>query len=159
MGAGGRPTRRQARRRALDLLYEADLKQRSIERVLGQLDPTGEDTEELPAFSAELVRGVAAHRDAIDELIAGHAQGWHLERMPIVDRNVLRLGLYEICHEPDVPDAVAIDEAVRLAQELSTEDSGRFVNGLLARVARERADADAGPDPGAEPAPSPPSDG
>lgn len=147
MADRGRPTRRQARRRALDLLYEADLKQRSIERVLGQLDPPAEDTEELPAFSAELVRGVAAHQQALDELIAGHAQGWHLDRMPIVDRNLLRLGLYEICHAPDVPDAVAIDEAVRLAQELSTEDSGRFVNGLLARVARERADAEAASPP------------
>jgi N utilization substance protein B len=142
------PTRHQARRRALDLLYEADLKGRSAERVLAQIDPAAEDTEELPAFAAELVRGVAAHRGELDEIIAGHAEGWHLERMPIIDRNLLRLALYEMLCEPDVPDAVAIDEAVRLAKELSTDNSGRFVNGLLARVAREQAES--APSPGSE---------
>ncbi|PSO47274.1 MAG: transcription antitermination factor NusB [Actinobacteria bacterium QS_8_72_14] len=142
MAAARRPTRRQARRRALDLLYQADLTQRSVERVLGALDPEAEDTEELPAYTGQLMRGMAAHQATIDGLIADHAEGWHLQRMPILDRNLLRLGLYEICYEPDVPDAVAIDEAVALAQELSTEASGRFVNGLLARVARERADAE-----------------
>lgn len=147
---GTRPGRHQARRRALDLLYEADLKQRSVEVVLGSIDPTAEDTVELPAFAAELVRGVAAHQGELDAVIVDHAEGWHLERMPVLDRNLLRLGLYEMRYEPDVPDAVAIDEAVRLAKELSTEDSGRFINGLLARVSRERADAEAAPSPRSE---------
>lgn len=145
-----RPGRHQARRRALDLLYEADLKQRSVEVVLGSIDPVAEDTDELPAFAAELVRGVAAHLGELDAVIAGHAEGWHLERMPILDRNLLRLALYEMRYEPDVPDAVAIDEAVRLAKELSTEDSGRFINGLLAQVAREGDGAEAAPSPRSE---------
>lgn len=145
-----RPGRHQARRRALDLLYEADLKQRSVEVVLGSIDPVAEDTDELPAFTAELVRGVAAHQSEVDAVIVGHAQGWHLERMPIVDRNLLRLALYEMRYEPDVPDAVAIDEAVRLAKELSTEDSGRFINGLLAHVAREGDGPEAAPSPRSE---------
>lgn len=144
------PSRHEARRRALDLLYEADLKGRSVERVLAQIDPAAEDTEELPAFTADLVRGVATHRAELDEIIAGHAEGWHLERMPIIDRNLLRLALYEMLCEPDVPDAVAIDEAVRLAKELSTDNSGRFVNGLLARVAREQAEAGSAPSPRSE---------
>lgn len=145
-----RPGRHQARRRALDLLYEADLKQRSVEVVLGSIDPAAEDTDELPAFTAELVRGVAAHQSELDAVIVGHAQGWHLERMPILDRNLLRLALYEMRYEGDVPDAVAIDEAVRLAKELSTEDSGRFINGLLAHVARERDGPEAAPSPRSE---------
>ena len=81
------------------------------------------------------VRGVTANKDRIDELIAGHAEGWTLDRMPAVDRNVLRIGVFELLWAPDVPDGVAISEAVLLAQDLSTDASPAFVNGLLARIA------------------------
>ena len=121
-----------ARKRALDILYEADLKERPLAEVLAT--HLRED-DDFSAFAVELVRGVHRHREQIDHLIEEHSRGWKLSRMPIVDRNVLRVGLFELLHAPDVPTAVAIDEAVELVKELSTEDSGRFVNGLLARVA------------------------
>lgn len=143
---GQRASRHTARQRALNLLYAADLNDRAVETLLA--GAAADDEEPLPAFTAELVRGVDAHRAELDRLIVDHAKDWRLERMPVVDRNVLRLALFEILHEPDVPDAVAIDEAVRLAKQLSTDDSGRFVNGVLARIARERA----------APSPSPRSD-
>ena len=93
--------------------------------------------EAPPEYAVELVRGVHRNRVQLDDLIAEHARGWKLERMPVVDRNLLRLGLFEILHQPDVPVPVAINEAVELAKDLSTDDSPRFVNGLLARVAEE----------------------
>jgi N utilization substance protein B len=139
----GRPSRsrRAARKRALDVLYEADLKGRPVPVVLAaHLDPDAPDP--LQDFTVELVRGVHRHRDELDELITANARDWKLSRMPVVDRNLLRIGLYEILHDPAVPVAVAINEAVDLAKELSTEDSGRFVNGLLARVARQQAPAE-----------------
>lgn len=125
-------SRRDARRRALEILYEADLKQRPVPTVLSA-HLAGEDPP--PDYAVALIRGV--HRDAarIDELIAAHAKGWTLERMPIVDRNLLRIGVHELRNVPEVPTAVAINEAVDLAKELSTDDSGRFVNGVLAGIA------------------------
>lgn len=126
------PSRHTARKQALDVLYEADLKGQPVPTVLAE--HLSED-EPLPDFAAALVRGVHRHRDTIDALISEHARGWTLQRMPVIDRNLLRIGLYEILHDDDVPTAVAIDEAVELAKELSTDDSGRFVNGLLASVA------------------------
>lgn len=124
--------RSKARKRALDVLYEADIRRTSAmdtaaER-LAQANPP------VPAYAVQLVEGVAAHRSRIDELMATYAQGWTLDRMPVVDRNIVRIGIYELLYEPDVPDAVAIDEAVELAKNLSTDDSPGFVNGLLARV-------------------------
>lgn len=124
--------RSKARKRALDVLYEADVRGTSAldtaaER-LAQADPP------IPAYAVTLVEGVVVHRDRIDELISTYAEGWILDRMPAVDRNVLRIGIYELLYEPAVPDAVAISEAVELAKKLSTEESPRFVNGLLARV-------------------------
>jgi transcription antitermination protein NusB len=88
----------------------------------------------VPEYAAELVRGVEAHRDRIDELLAAHAEGWTLDRMPAVDRNILRIGVYELLWSDDVPDGVAISEAVALATDLSTDGSPAFVNGLLARL-------------------------
>ncbi len=128
--------RHAARKRALDILYEADLKERPLAEILATHLRTDDD---LPEFAVALVRGVHRHRDEIDALIETHSRGWKLSRMPIVDRNVLRVGLFELLHSADVPTAVAIDEAVELAKELSTEDSGRFVNGLLARAAETAA--------------------
>jgi len=87
-----------------------------------------------PDYAVELVEGVASHRDRIDEILSTYAEGWTLDRMPGVDRGILRLGLYELLWRDDVPDAVAIDEAVELAKSLSTDDSPRFVNGILGRI-------------------------
>lgn len=127
-----RTPRRVSRKRALDILYEADLKGRAVPAVLAaHLD----DADDLPEHTLAIVRGVHRHQAEIDALLTEHARDWALTRMPLVDRNLLRIGVYEILHDDDIPTAVAIDEAVALAKELSTDDSGRFVNGLLARVA------------------------
>jgi N utilization substance protein B len=128
-------SRRAARRRALEILYEADLMGRPIPAALAA--HLGEEDAPLSEFTLALVRGVARHLEELDALIEANALNWTLARMPVVDRNLLRIGLYEILHDPDVPTAVAINEAVDLAKELSTDDSGRFVNGLLARVAED----------------------
>ena len=92
------------------------------------------DGPPVPEYAAELVRGVQAHRDRIDELLAAYAEGWTLDRMPAVDRNVLRIGAYELLWADGVPDGVAISEAVELAKDLSTDGSPAFVNGLLAKL-------------------------
>ena len=124
--------RTKARKHALDILHAADALSRPALDVLAD--------EQIPnEFTRELVEGVEAHRSELDDLIRSYADRWALERMPIVDRNLLRIGLYEILHRPDIPAGAAINEAVELAKLLSTEDSGRFVNGLLGRVAREHA--------------------
>jgi N utilization substance protein B len=129
--------RRRARRRALDILYQADVTRRSPVEVLEER----EELEKLNPFTEELVRGVTEHAEELDQLIGEHAEGWTVHRMAVVDRNVMRLACYEMLWREDVPVAVAIDEAVEAAKELSTEDSGRFVNGILGRIARERAGA------------------
>lgn len=126
------PARSKARKRALDVLFEAELRGEPVLDVLEQR--AADEAPPLPAYAAELVRGVQAHRDRIDELLSEHARGWVLERMPAVDRNVLRIGAYELLWGADIPDAVAISEAVLLARDLSTDDSPAFVNGLLARL-------------------------
>lgn len=123
------------RQRALAVLYEADVRGDEPRQVLERSvadDPPA-------AFTVALVEGVAQARSRLDELIATYARGWRIDRMPVVDRNLLRLGLWELLCS-DVPVAVVIDEAVELANELSTPDSGRFVNGVLAQVARSEAD-------------------
>jgi transcription antitermination protein NusB len=126
------PARSKARKRALDLLYEADLRGRDPVTTLAERAGRGDPP--VPAYAATLVEGVVSHRDRIDELLATYSVGWTLDRMPAVDRNILRLGVYELLWEDDVPDAVVISEAVDLARQLSTEDSPTFVNGLLARL-------------------------
>ena len=126
--------RTKARKRALDILHAADALDRAVPEVLA-------DEADVPDFTRELVEGVEEHRAELDDLIRRYADRWALERMPIVDRNLLRIGIFELLHRPDVPPAAAINEAVELAKILSTEDSGRFVNGLLGRVAREHARA------------------
>ena len=121
--------RSDARERALALLYEAESKQSSPSEVLAALP-----VAPVPLVT-QLVEGVEAHQAELDELIAAHARNWTLERMPAIDRNVLRLALYELKERPDVPVAVVIDEAVELAKRFSTDDSGRFVNGMLSAIA------------------------
>jgi transcription antitermination protein NusB len=126
------PARSKARKRALDVLYEAELRG---EPVLEMLDQRIADASPPVApYATELVRGVLAHQALIDELLSEHAQEWTLERMPAVDRNILRIGAYELLWGDDVPDAVAISESVHLARDLSTDGSPSFVNGLLARL-------------------------
>ena len=126
------PARSKARKRALDVLFEAELRDRPVLDVLAER--ATDEIPPLPSYAADLVRGVHEHQGRIDQLIAGNAHGWTLERMPAVDRNILRIGAYELLWADDVPDAVAISEAVQLARDLSTADSPTFVNGLLARL-------------------------
>jgi transcription antitermination protein NusB len=124
--------RSKARKRALDVLFEAELRGLPVLELLSERMSLGE--RPTPEYAAQIVRGVSAHRDEIDALIGDNAVGWTLERMPAVDRNLLRMGIWELLWADDVPDGVAISEAVLLAQDLSTDGSAAFVNGLLARV-------------------------
>ena len=127
------PARSKARKRALDVLFEAELRGEPVLEILSQ---RAADTEPpLPAYATELVTGVQAHRQRIDELLTDHSRWWALERMPAVDRNILRIGAYELLWADDIPDAVAISEAVQLARDLSTDASPAFINGVLARLA------------------------
>jgi N utilization substance protein B len=125
--------RSKARKRALDVLFEAELRGLPVLELLAERITMG--SPPVPEYAAGLVRGVAVHTEQIDELISGHAEDWTLDRMPAVDRNVLRIGVYELLWAPDVPDGVVISEAVLLAGDLSTDASAAFVNGLLARIA------------------------
>jgi len=124
--------RSKARKRALDILFAAELRGLPASQLLSEQQSLGE--QPVPEYAAELVRGVVAHRSQIDTLISENAVAWTLDRMPAVDRNVLRLGVYELLWADDVPDGVAISEAVLLAQDLSTDASPAFVNGLLAKI-------------------------
>ena len=126
------PARSKARKRALDVLFEAEQRDIPVLGLLAERLSLGETP--TPEYAAELVRGVAAHSEQIDSLIAENAEGWTLDRMPAVDRNVLRLGVYELLWADGVPDPVAISEAVLLARDLSTDGSPAFVNGLLAKI-------------------------
>ncbi|MGH3341304.1 MAG: transcription antitermination factor NusB [Carbonactinosporaceae bacterium] len=124
--------RTKARRRALDVLYEADM--RGVDPPLVLAESARRSGPPLADYTTTLVEGVAAHLARIDELLSIYSVGWALDRMPVVDRNVLRLGAYELLWMDTVPDAVAISEAVALARDLSTDESPSFVNGLLARL-------------------------
>lgn len=124
--------RTKARKRALDILYESELQSIDIATVLSRRVATADPP--LNEYTVVLVEGVIAHRERIDELLSTYSVGWTLDRMPAVDRNVLRLGAYEVLYRDDVPDPVAISEAVGLVRDLSTDESPGFVNGLLARL-------------------------
>jgi len=129
--AGGLGSRREARERALSLLYEAETKTCRPGEVLEGL-PVPPDP-----FAADIVSGVGEHLEAIDDRIRRFARGWALERMPVLDRTLLRMAIYELEHRPDVPTGAVISEAVELAKRYSTDDSVRFVNGMLSRIAEE----------------------
>ena len=130
------PSRRKSRRRALDVLYSADLRDIPARTVLSDtLARMGQEVPDHMAYAVEIVEGVESNADRIDELISSYAEGWTLDRMTVVDRNLLRIAVYEMLHRDDIDDPVAISEAVELAGELSTDDSPRFVNGLLGRIA------------------------
>lgn len=124
--------RTKARKRALDVLYECELRGVPLGETLAGRIAEGEPP--VNEYTVTLVEGVAEHRERLDALLTEHAVGWTLERMPAVDRNLLRIGAYEILYADDVPDAVAVSEAVGLAKDLSTDESPGFVNGLLARL-------------------------
>ena len=144
--------RRAARRLALDVLYEAEIRdelpseaweaRRSEGWVMATAGDQGESnepaveepSEEALAYASDLIRGVQEHHADIDELLAAHADRWAIERMPVVDRTLLRIALFELLWREDIPVAVGINEAVELAKSYSTEDSGRFINGLLGRI-------------------------
>lgn len=124
--------RGKARRRALDILFEAE--QRSVPAFDALRDRRENTDQIINPYTVELVEGVVSQQAQIDEFLATYAQGWTLERMPSVDRIILRLGSWELLFNDDVPDGVAVSEAVSLATTLSTDDSPAFVNGLLGRL-------------------------
>jgi len=126
---GNATNRHDARERAFHLLYETEMKGNVIADVLAAL-PVGPDE-----FATELVIGVGANQTELDAVIATHARNWDVDRMPALDRAILRLATYELIHRPDVPTAVVISEAVELAKSYSTDDSSRYVNGVLSAVA------------------------
>jgi transcription antitermination protein NusB len=135
-GDGGRGANPE-RQRAVQVLYEADLRRvepaEALRRIIA--DP---NAEPLGTFARSLIRGVAEHIGEIDAVLGQYARGWTVARMPVVDRNVLRLGIFELIHDDRTPPAVVIDEAVELAKSLSTDASPRYVNGVLAAILRER---------------------
>jgi len=130
--------RSKARKAALDFLYESDIRKGAALEIL-QLRQNELD---LPVreFTKDLVSGVESHRRKIDELIATYSQGWDMDRMPVVDRNILRLAIYELLWSSEVPVPVVIDEAVQLAQTLSTDDSSKYINGVLSKIVEIKAD-------------------
>jgi N utilization substance protein B len=129
--------RSKARKQALDLLYETDIRGTNVLETLASRDIPAEGPEARPIreYTRELVVGVSDNRRKIDELITTYAQGWDMDRLPAVDRNILRLGIYEILWSTDVPTSVAIDEALDLAKELSSDDSSKYIHGVLGRIA------------------------
>ncbi len=123
--------RRKARKRALDFLYEADIRSA---RAIDLLESRGEIELSEREYVFELLLGVETNALKIDELITTYAQGWDMDRMPAVDRNILRISLFEILFKNDLDDQIAASEAVEIATELSTEDSAKYINGILGRI-------------------------
>ena len=133
--------RGKARKRALDILFASELRSESPVVALDRAIDEGEGPTN--DYTSVMVRGVVEHQSRIDGLLRTYAQGWSLERMPAVDRNVLRLGVWEVLYADDVPDAVAVSEAMNLVRDLSTDDSPAFVNGVLGGIVRDKADLSA----------------
>ena len=130
--------RTKARKRAVDAVFAADLRKISPLALLddvAELAADRQNQEAIFGYARDIVQGVVDHHEEIDDLLETYSQGWALDRMPNLDRAILRVAVWEILHNPDVPDAVAVNEAVDLAKEFSTDDSGSFVNGLLSRIA------------------------
>ncbi|MGI9156050.1 MAG: transcription antitermination factor NusB [Marmoricola sp.] len=134
--------RSKARKRALDLLFASEVRNRSaveaLDEALGEA-VAGPDARPVADYTDRLVRGVTEHRSRIDDLLTTYSEGWTLDRMPSVDRNVLRLGVFEVLYVDDVPDAVAVSEALHLVRDLSTDESPGFVNGVLGNIVRDKA--------------------
>lgn len=128
--------RSKARKQALDLLYEADIRGGSALEFLQSRDVVeeGPDARPIRDFTKELITGVSENSRKIDELITTYAQGWDMDRLPAVDRNILRLGIYEIVWSTELADGIAIDEALTLAKELSTDESAGYIHGVLGKI-------------------------
>lgn len=129
--------RSKARKRALDLLFASELREESAVEALERAVADGEGPTN--DYTGVIVRGVVEHRERIDALLGEYAQGWTLARMPAVDRNVLRIGVWELLWAEDLPEGVAVSEAIALARDLSTDDSPQFVNGVLGSIQRDKA--------------------
>jgi len=129
--------RSKARKQALDLLYERDIRGTDLLQTLQSrvVVEEGPDARPIRDYTKELVNGVAENRRKIDELITTYAQGWDMDRLPAVDRNILRLGIFEILWSTAVPISVAIDESLALAKELSSDESSKYIHGVLGRIA------------------------
>lgn len=129
--------RRKARKQALDLLYESDIRGSDALQILESRDvpDEGPDARPIREFTRELIMGTVENRRKIDELIMTYAQGWDMDRLPAVDRNILRIGIFEILWSTNVPVSVAIDEALNLARELSSDESSKYIHGVLGRIA------------------------
>ncbi len=129
--------RSKARKQTLDLLYESDIRGSDLLELLVSRDivEEGPDARPIREYTRSLVEGIAAHKRKIDELISTYAQGWDMDRLPAVDRNILRLGIYEILWVVELEDGIVIDEALTLAKDLSTEDSAGYIHGVLGRIA------------------------
>lgn len=130
--------RAKARKRAVDAVFAADLRKVSPLTLLSNVADLASDRQNQDAifgYAREIVEGIVAEHENIDDLLETYSQGWALDRMPNLDRAILRVAVWEIIYNPDVPDAVAVNEAVAMAKELSTDDSGSFINGLLSRIA------------------------
>lgn len=130
--------RSKARKAALDLLYEADIKRTSVSALLEIRKNTLETL--IRDYTVTLVEGVNSHKARIDELIMTYARGWDFDRMPVIDRNILRLGIYELLWEQELDSAVAIDQALELANTLSTDDSATYINGVLGAINEIKGD-------------------
>lgn len=130
--------RRDARRLAAGILHQADVSQRDAVQVLEERRGLG---EKVPGFAEDLVRGVSDKRGELDSLIAAHSADWPVSRMPVVDRTLIRIACFELLYREDVPPGAVISQAVEAAKELSTEDSSRFINGILGKIASERTEA------------------
>ena len=128
--------RSKARKHALDILYESDIRGATPESILEnrEIPEEGPDARPLREFTKELVLGVVANKRKIDELITTYAQGWDMDRLAAVDRNILRLGIFEIIWSDDLEDGIAIDEAITMASDLSTDESSTFIHGLLGKI-------------------------
>jgi N utilization substance protein B len=123
--------RHKARKRALDFLYESDIRGTSATDLFSNRPPSELSEGEYVKI---LLEGIASHRSKIDELIVTYAQGWDLDRMPSIDRNILRISLFEILWMENIDDRIAISEAIELAKELSTDESSSYINGVLGRI-------------------------
>ena len=134
--------RSKARKQTLDLLYEADIRGASAAElmVLRDVVEEGPDARPIRDFTKALVTGVSDNKRKIDELITTYAQGWDMDRLPAVDRNILRLGIYEIVWSEDLDDGIAIDEALTLAKDLSTDESAAYIHGVLGRISSIKGD-------------------
>ncbi len=136
------PARSKARKQSLDILFESDIRSISALDILEQRlgEQSGPEARPIREYASEIVRGVSDHRRKIDELISTYAQGWDMDRLPTVDRNILRIAIFEILWGDEIPDPVAIDEALNMAKLLSTDESAGYIHGVLGRISSIKAE-------------------